>query len=65
MVARSIRLVPQPIPEFALTGLVQGIDPWSVASVPFETRDWTVIEPGIAVGDLVRVRGIILNDAPG
>ena len=60
--ARSIRLVPQPIPEFALTGLVQGIDPWSVASVPFETRDWTVIEPGIAVGDLVRVRGIILND---
>jgi len=60
--AESIRQVPQTIPEFTLTGLVQSIDPWNVAGVPLETRDWTVIEPGIAVGDLVRVRGIILND---
>ncbi len=60
--ADSIRSVPQTIPEFALTGLVQSLNPWNVAGVPFEIRDWTVIEPGIAVGDLVRVRGIILND---
>jgi len=60
--AESIRQVPQTIPEFTLTGLVRSIDPWNVAGVPLETRDWTVIEPGIAVGDLVRVQGIILND---
>ena len=60
--AERIRLVSQTTPEFSLTGLVQSLDPWNVAGVSFETRDWTVIEPGIAIGDLVRVRGIILDD---
>lgn len=60
--ADSIQKLSQPISEFTLTGPVQSLNPWNVAGTTFETRDWTVIEPGIAVGDLVRVRGIILND---
>lgn len=50
------------LPTFAITGRVQSIDPWLVAGIAFETREWTVIEPEIAVGDLVRVRGTILEN---
>lgn len=50
------------LPAFTLTGHVQSIDPWQVAGIAFETRDWTVIEPGITVEDLVRVSGFILED---
>jgi hypothetical protein len=38
------------------------MDPWVVAGIAFETRDWTEIEAGIAVGDLVKVEGNILED---
>lgn len=48
--------------EFELVGMVQSIDPWQVAGISFETREWTEIEPGIVVGDQVRVRGVILHD---
>ncbi len=47
---------------FSFTGIVDSIDPWQVAGISFETRSWTLIEPDIEIGDLVRVSGIILND---
>jgi hypothetical protein len=60
--ARSIRRVAQEESTFAFTGRVQRIDPWMVAGIAFETRNWTQIEPGIVVGDWVRVSGRILAD---
>jgi hypothetical protein len=50
------------LPEFAFSGQVQSLDPWQVAGITFETREWTIIDPGIAVGDQVRVRGVIQED---
>jgi hypothetical protein len=50
------------LPGFVFTGLVQSIDPWQVAGIAFATRDWTAVAPGIAIGDRVRVRGVILRD---
>jgi hypothetical protein len=47
---------------FTFTGLVDSIDPWQVAGISFETREWTIIDPTITEGDLVHVTGIILND---
>ena len=47
---------------FEFTGIVQTLDPWMVGGISFDTREWTVIEPGIEVGELVRVSGIILDD---
>jgi hypothetical protein len=48
--------------EFAFTGTVERLNPWRVSGVSFETRAWTVIEPGVGVGDRVRVSGRILSD---
>lgn len=48
--------------EFSFTGSVESIDPWVVAGISFETRAWTEIASDIAVGDRVRVSGIILED---
>lgn len=50
------------LPTFEFTGSVQSIDPWQVAGLDFETRSWTVIAPGVQIGDQVRVRGSILSD---
>jgi hypothetical protein len=47
---------------FTFTGLVDSTDPWQVAGIQFETRDWTIIDPGIVEGELVRVSGTILSD---
>lgn len=47
---------------FTFTGVVGSIDPWQVAGIAFEIRDWTLIDPGIVEGDLVRVSGTILSD---
>jgi len=47
---------------FELTGEVEDKDPWKVAGITFETRDWTQVEDGIGTGDLVRVQGRILED---
>lgn len=60
--ARRIARVSDDLPEFSFTGRVQRIDPWRVAGIAFETREWTAVEPGISVGDRVRVRGVILAD---
>jgi len=60
--ARSIHRVEDQERVFEITGQVESIDPWIVAGISFETREWTEIEPGIQVGDRVRVRGRILQD---
>jgi hypothetical protein len=60
--ARRIARADGDLPEFSFTGRVQSIDPWLVAGIAFETREWTAVEPGIRLGDRVRVRGVILDD---
>jgi hypothetical protein len=47
---------------FELVGRLEGTDPWRVTGSTFVTRDTTRIAEGLKVGDLVRVRGIILED---
>ena len=47
---------------FELVGALESMDPWVVAGTTLETRDTTQIAEGLAVGDLVRVRGVILED---
>jgi hypothetical protein len=37
-------------------------DPWVVAGIPFEVREWTVIDADLNEGDLVRVAGQIQTD---
>jgi len=48
---------------FELVGELQSIDPWMVTGNTFATRDTTQIAEGLEVGDLVRVKGVILEDA--
>jgi mannose-6-phosphate isomerase-like protein (cupin superfamily) len=60
--AESITLVQSVGGDFEFTGDVQSIDPWLVANISFQTRPWTAIADDIAIGDIVRVRGIILED---
>jgi len=47
---------------FDVTAELESTDPWKVAGVTLETNESTRIEEGLQVGDLVRVRGIILED---
>jgi len=47
---------------FELVGELESTDPWTVAGTTFETRETTQIEDGLEVGDLVKVRGVILED---
>jgi hypothetical protein len=60
--ASTIRLLDSAEPEFSFTGIVNSTAPWVVAGIGFTTEAWTVIVPGIAVGDNVTVRGVILPD---
>lgn len=48
---------------FDVTAELESIDPWIVAGITLETNDSTQIEEGLQVGDLVRVRGFILEDS--
>jgi len=48
---------------FELVGEVESTDPWMVTGNTFATRDTTQIADGLEVGDLVRVKGVILEDA--
>jgi hypothetical protein len=57
--ASSISRVEQRSGRFEFSGALQSEDPWQVADIPFEIRDWTVIAPGLKVGDLVYVAGEI------
>lgn len=47
---------------FELVGVLTSTEPWGVAGKSFETNESTQIEQGLQVGDLVRVRGTILED---
>ena len=57
----------EPVPvagtsTFELVGALEGMDPWVIAGTTVETNEMTQIEEGLQVGDLVRVRGTILED---
>jgi len=47
---------------FELVGEIDSVDPWTVAGTTFEIRETTQIAEGLEVGDLVKVRGAILED---
>lgn len=60
--AHEIKLVEAQESTFEISGRVDSIDPWIVAGIPFAIGDWTEIEAGIVVGELVKVEGRILPD---
>lgn len=47
---------------FELVGALESMDPWTVAGKTLETNESTQIEEGLQAGDIVRVRGTILED---
>ena len=47
---------------FELVAPLEATDPWTVAGRTMATNESTQIEDGLQVGDLVRVRGTILED---
>lgn len=48
--------------SFDLTAELESVDPWMVAGISIETNETTQIEEELQAGDLVRVRGFILED---
>ena len=60
--AQRIERVSGPERPFELTGVLESRDPWRVGGITLATRNWSVIEPGLEVGQRVRVRGVILPD---
>ena len=60
--ARAIRQAPETQRGFRFSGVVEGMAPWVVSGIAFETRAWTEIESGIEVGHRVQVTGRILAD---
>ncbi|WP_420642180.1 DUF5666 domain-containing protein [Candidatus Leptofilum sp.] len=48
--------------KFEFIGLVETVDPWLVADIALATDEWTEIDTAVALGDLVKVEGIILPD---
>jgi len=47
---------------FELVGELESTDPWTVTGTTFETNELTQIEADLQAGDLVRVRGTVLED---
>ena len=47
---------------FEITGALASTDPWMVTGNTFATRDSTHIDEGLEAGDLVKVKGVILED---
>jgi hypothetical protein len=47
---------------FEITGELESTDPWKVTGNTFATRDSSHIDEGLEVGDLVKVKGVILED---
>ena len=47
---------------FEIVGELESIDPWMVTGNTFATRESTQIDEGLQVGDVVKVRGVILED---
>jgi hypothetical protein len=60
--ATSIDLVTPEGYRFDFMGATQSIDPWVVSGVGFDTAVWTEIDADIAVGNKVRVTGVISAD---
>ncbi len=46
---------------FELVGELKSMDPWVVAGTTLETNETTKIEEGLEVGDLVRVKGTVIE----
>jgi hypothetical protein len=47
---------------FEIIGELESTDPWMVTGNTFATRDSTHIDEGLEAGDLVKVKGVILED---
>jgi len=47
---------------FELVGALNSTNPWLVAGTTLETNETTRIQDGLQVGDLVRVKGTVLED---
>src|SRR5215216_584883 len=47
---------------FELIGKVESVEPWKVSGRALQRNDATQIAQGLKVGDLVRVRGAVLQD---
>ncbi len=47
---------------FEIVGELESTDPWMVTGNTFAIRDWTQIDEGLEAGDLVRVKGVILEE---
>ena len=47
---------------FEFVGYLENMDPWVVAGIPFEVREWTVIDADLNIGELIRVSGQIQPD---
>jgi hypothetical protein len=47
---------------FDVTALLESTSPWKVAGMTLETNESSQIEEGLQAGDLVRARGVILED---
>jgi hypothetical protein len=60
--ARSIRRWQETEHTFEFSGAVESIAPWTVSGIAFETQEWTEIDAGIELGDIVRVKGYIQQD---
>jgi len=60
--ATSIEPSPTQANRFEFTGVVQGLAPWQVAGIAFDTNDQTEIDEAIKVGDRVVVAGVIRPD---
>ena len=61
-VATEILPARQGIHTFEMSGRLESLDPWRVAGISFETREWTEIPPGLKAGDNLRVEGVIQQD---
>jgi hypothetical protein len=47
---------------FEISGVLESTDPWMVTGNTFATRDSTRIDEGLEAGDLIKVKGVILED---
>lgn len=50
------------ISSFDLIGRLDSTEPWKVAARPLQRNEATQITPGLQAGDMVRVRGNVLED---
>lgn len=61
--AREIELLDEAKPRrFHFVGIVSNINPWIVGGIPLTVDENTEIDGDVQVGDLVRVKGRVLND---